>query len=399
MPHFRDRHLEPLARKALRFSPILTLLGHRQVGKTTLAQRLGERYFSLDLRSVLESCERDPEAFLEGNRARPLVLDECQLSPALFPALKDHVRRHPGPGRFLLTGSVRFSSRRAIRESLTGRMISWELLPMDLSEAHGFALPGAVPKLIRSKSVEVDLEPPLSVTEAIFENALAKGGLPGIFAIRDPTLLRQRFETQIETLLERDLRLLLQTTLGYRALRELLATLADRQGEPLELSSLSRATRISTPALKRLLSALEAMFLIRIVPAEGGERKPILYFEDQGEAHHLRRKPASEIQRLGFFLFSQLRTQWTYRPELGLRLTEFRTRGGAYVPLALHSPSGSLGILPVLEENPSPQALGSARAFQRAYRGAKILFAHRGRTDACLSDSQRTLPVSKLFAP
>ncbi len=88
---------------------------------------LSERYVSLDLAPVLNLASQDAISFLEKNKATPLVIDECQLAPELFPALKEHVRQDQKPGQFLLTGSVRFSSRRAIRESLAGRIVAWEL--------------------------------------------------------------------------------------------------------------------------------------------------------------------------------------------------------------------------------------------------------------------------------
>ena len=128
MPHSRIRYLASLVKKGLRFSPIVGILGHRQVGKTTLAESLGARYYTLDLRPTLESIQADPLGFLETQEKHPTVLDECQLLPDLFPALKERVRKKKRPGQFLLTGSVRFTSRKAIRESLTGRIVTFELL-------------------------------------------------------------------------------------------------------------------------------------------------------------------------------------------------------------------------------------------------------------------------------
>src|ERR1035437_9889529 len=132
MPHFRSRHLSSLISKALRFSPIVGVLGHRQVGKTTLCGALGKDYLSFDRAEFLDQGIHSPETLLRSHQALPLVLDECQLAPPLFPALKEWVRTHPKPGQFLLSGSVRFTSRKAIRESLTGRIINWALLPLDL---------------------------------------------------------------------------------------------------------------------------------------------------------------------------------------------------------------------------------------------------------------------------
>src|SRR5262245_14019250 len=113
MPHLRPRHLQGLLKRSMKFSPITGLFGHRQVGKTTLASAAAGRYLSLDDRATLDLSLTDPDSFLRDHEAFPLVLDECQLSPPLFPALKERVRKGAPPGSYLLTGSVRFSSRKA----------------------------------------------------------------------------------------------------------------------------------------------------------------------------------------------------------------------------------------------------------------------------------------------
>ncbi len=64
----------------------------------------------------------------------PAGIDECQPAPPLFPEVKEYVRTHKNPGQLILSGSVRFNSRKAIRGSLTGRMLSYELLPFSISE-------------------------------------------------------------------------------------------------------------------------------------------------------------------------------------------------------------------------------------------------------------------------
>jgi predicted AAA+ superfamily ATPase len=193
------------------------------------------------------------------------------------------VRVHKKPGQFLLTGSVRFSSRKAIRESLTGRTVNWELLPMDLSESHSAPLPDAIPRLLTGRHIDFRLKDASYFSAKVYEQALSQGGLPGVFVIRDSSIRKQRFETQIETLLERDLRLLVQTSLEYRTLRNLLSVLAARQGLPLEFSEVSRSARISVPALRRVLAALEAMFLIRMIDTEGSRRRPVLFLKTKGK--------------------------------------------------------------------------------------------------------------------
>lgn len=396
MPHLRPRHLSALLKKTLAFSPIVGVFGHRQVGKTTLVQKLTDRYVSLDRREQLESSESDPASFLSHHRGSPLVIDECQLSPPLFPAMKEWVREHPEPGQLLLTGSVRFSSRKAIRESLTGRIIAWELLPMDLSETHETPLPDTLIRLMNAKTVEIDLKTAPYYSDKEFRRYLEQGGLPGIFSVREAAIRDQRFETQLETLLERDLRLLIDTTLGYRVLANLLRELAERQGLPIEIASLSRKTRISAPALRRLLNAFESLFLVRVLETRGTEKRPVLFLEDQGEASFLRGGRKDDLADLTRFLFAQLRVQHVYRPSEKTRVFQYRNRGGALVPLAYENARGAVGFIPSLTETPDASALASARSFTQAFRNAKVVVFHRGTSDLTISPAVRAVSVGKL---
>ncbi len=396
MPHTRNRYLKHLLEKSKKFSPIVGIFGHRQVGKTTLASSLAGKYITLDDVQALEFATEDPKAFLDENQSRPLVIDECQMAPPLFPSMKEWVRTHPDPGQFLLTGSVRFSSRKAIRESLTGRMIAWELLPMNLREAHELPLNDAVIRLSRARTVEIELKSSTYCNESEFQKYLIQGGLPGIFAVRDGGIRRQKFETQLNTILERDLRLILETSLSLRTLKNVLSVLAQHQNQPLGFASLSRQTRVSVPTLRKLIAAFEAIYLIRIIETEGTEKKPVIFFEDQGEATHLVSNRYDELTQLTRFLFAQLRHQWHYRPEVEGSLFQFRTRGGAYVPLCFRGKDGILGMIPILEENPNANALAGARSFLKFYPQSKVVFIHRGKNDQVLSSRMRTIGIAQI---
>lgn len=113
MAHYRIRYVESWLRKMLGYTPIVGMFGHRQVGKTALAERISDIYYTMDNRTDLLVAEENPREFLSSiaHSKHTVIIDECQLAPALFPALKEHVRTNKRPGQFLLTGSVRFSSR------------------------------------------------------------------------------------------------------------------------------------------------------------------------------------------------------------------------------------------------------------------------------------------------
>lgn len=395
MPHIRERHLAPLLWESLNFSPIVGLFGHRQVGKTTLVSQKVKEYVTLDESLQLDLCEGQPKGYI-ANRKHPFGIDESQLSPALFPALKEYVRTHPKPGQFVLTGSVRFSSRKQIRESLTGRIIAWELLPMDLSELSQAPLPRVLAKIISHKSLELELSGSTYFKPNSVAQYLKYGGLPGLFSIRNERMRMQKLELQVETLLERDLRLVVATSITYKSLRDLLSLLATYQGEPFEIYEIARKSQISVPTLTKLIHAFEAMYLIRFLPTEGSSRKKVLFLEDQGEATYLTLRPFGPLQDLIRFLFANLRTQVAYGSGEPSRIYQYRNRGGAYIPLVFeqkgHSP---LGVLPILEPNPTRQALASARSFVERMQG-RVLIAHLGKEDQMLHPNIRVIPIAKL---
>lgn len=114
-------------------------LVQRQVGKTTLVTALAAEYSTLDRATLLEQAAARPLEFLE-NRDLPFAVDEAQLCPPLFPAIKRWGRLNPKKGQLLLTGSVSFTARKLIRESLTRRIANVEILPLKISEQDGVSL-------------------------------------------------------------------------------------------------------------------------------------------------------------------------------------------------------------------------------------------------------------------
>src|SRR5437899_7267629 len=91
-------------------TPVTLINGPRQAGKSTLVQWLSShghpaQYLTLDDATTLTAAYQNPEGFLSAFD-RPIVLDEVQRAPELFPAMKVIVDRKRTPGRFLLTGSA-----------------------------------------------------------------------------------------------------------------------------------------------------------------------------------------------------------------------------------------------------------------------------------------------------
>src|SRR5688572_25316670 len=117
-------------------TPVVLIHGARQVGKTTLARQVAERqhparYLTLDDATVLAAARTDAEGFLAGLDG-PVVIDEAQRAPELFPAIKRRVDRDRRAGHYLLTGSANILLVPRLSESLAGRMELVTLWPLSM---------------------------------------------------------------------------------------------------------------------------------------------------------------------------------------------------------------------------------------------------------------------------
>ena len=130
--------------RLLEQSPVVAILGARQVGKTTLALEVAKRRRGPSMVFDLEHPQdraalADPLRVLEPLRGL-VVLDEVQNLPGVFPVLRVLADRRGTPARFLVLGSASESLLRQGAESLAGRIAFHELGPLALDETGPDAL-------------------------------------------------------------------------------------------------------------------------------------------------------------------------------------------------------------------------------------------------------------------
>ena len=401
MAHTRTRHLTALLAKALKMSPLVGLLGHRQVGKTTLSAGLCENYVTFDDAETLETAKESPKIFIQSQK-KFTVIDECQLAPSLFPALKEWVRTHPKPGQFLMTGSIRFTSYEAIRESLTGRIINFELSPLILSELLEYPLPGVIKAQFDSTDCNgLFRKPPLDakVHRIRLKGILTyydQGGLPGVCFLRNGKFGSKKWDQQLFTILDRDIRKVTRTNLSYAVLRNLLRVLSNQQGQHLDYTQLQKDSQISIPSLKKLIYGLQAVFLIRLIPIDGGKKGEVLYFEDQGENFHLRTESRSSLDKLLHFCFVHFRAQFEYVLDEPTECFSYQTRGGAIVPLVYRNSLGVIGIIPVEDENEAKLRIPSAESLLKKYPNSKVMMVHLGSEKILFQPRIILVPITEL---
>lgn len=380
-------------------SPLIGLLGHRQVGKTTALETMCDSYCTLDQKADLDLAIKDPDDFLKSHSHLFQGIDECQLAPPLFSALKEFVRKRKSPGQFLLSGSVRFTSRQAIRESLAGRIVNFELLPLSIGEMAHQELPRSLEMLMSQLSIDRVIQSLESRKKEIsglmkeYRYYYNHGGLPGVCFIRDDRLRNLRIKEQLLTILDRDIRLVYPTTLPYSQILEFLRYIALTQGRPFNYSEAQKVSLISAVTQKKLLYALEAVFLIRRLPIDGTQKGPVFYLEDQAEAKYLFEQNLTEMDEFEHLIYRNLRTQLFYKLGPSFREFHFLTRGGSRIPYAIELGGFRLGILPIEEERPNRRESAGAASFLKKYGNSRILFLHQGKALTSIDERSLSSPV------
>ena len=108
------RHMEPVVLEVSSQYPALLIVGPRQVGKTTMLEHLieiegrGRTVVTLDDLTERELAKTDPKMFFQLHKP-PLLIDEVQYAPELFPYIKMMVDQRHQPGDFWMTGSQLFN--------------------------------------------------------------------------------------------------------------------------------------------------------------------------------------------------------------------------------------------------------------------------------------------------
>ena len=259
-----DREISAQLRTAAASRPAVVLTGARQTGKTSLLRRLFPKhhFVSLDLPSEAELADKDPQSFFE-RHPPPLIIDEVQYAPRVFRYIKSMVdANRRAYGRFLLSGSQRFSLMQEVSDSLAGRTAIFDLGPLSAHE---------ISTSLRGFSIE---------------SLVLRGGYPELY--QNPDLDAFSFyRSYMATYLERDVRTLLHVT-SLRDFERMIRACALRTGQLLNKAELARDVGISPSTANQWLSALEASGQVTLVEpwfsnkTRSLVKSPKLYLSDPG---------------------------------------------------------------------------------------------------------------------
>ena len=204
---------------------------------------------------------------------------------------------------------------------------------------------------------------------------LSHGGLPAVCFVRSAQIRNNLLRDILETVLDRDIRLIYPTTVPLEHLKELCRFISQHDLQSINYQEVYREIGLTPSTTKKILNAMESVFLIRRISLIGDYRGDIFYFEDQLERHYFNNDNSiSSSDWLGLF-YRNVRAQFTYRVGEFVDYFCYRTRGGAEVPLVIRSKNKYLGFIMVKNKDEITRSMiSSAESFLKKYDHARVIF-------------------------
>ena len=267
-PMIERQHEARHVTRLLRDHRVVGIIGARQIGKTTLARQISQRWKGSTTHYDLEDPEdivrlSDPLLALRDLRGL-IVIDEVQRFPDIFPILRVLADRSRAPARFLILGSASPHLLRQSSESLAGRIAYHELKGFSIQEVgikelKRLWLRGSFPRAFLARSNRVSLEWRKEFLRAFLERDVPQ------FGIQIPAA----------------------------ALRRFWAMLAHYHGQIWNASEFARSFGASDTTVRRYLDLLSSLFVVRLLPPfhenlrKRQVKSPKVYIADTGLLHTL----------------------------------------------------------------------------------------------------------------
>ena len=259
------RKIESEIRELLKFYPVITIVGPRQSGKTTLCQKLFHEYTYVNMEDadMREIAMNDPKQFLLSDQAG-MIIDEAHHCPELFSYIQVIADQKTGR-KFIITGSSNFSMLENITQSLAGRTAILTLLPFSFAE------------LGDRKNASAD-------------TLMLNGCYPGVWA--DGLAANTFYKNYYNTYVERDVRKIINIQ-DISLFQRFIRLCAGRVGSECNASALAGEVGVVTNTIIKWFNTLSATYIIYMLQPyyqNIGKRMvktPKIYFYDTGLACYL----------------------------------------------------------------------------------------------------------------
>lgn len=376
------RYAQKKIREALADTPVVVLVGPRQVGKTTLVKQFCSEgsgnwaYVTLDDKAQLDFARDDPVGFVRNQSADHVVIDEVQRAPDLFLAIKQSVDENRLPGRFLLTGSANAMLLPQLADSLAGRIEVIQLLPLTECEVQArestffeSLLSGKTPQANETR-----------VRRTLIDRIL-QGGFPEPMTRKSAARRESWFFQYIETVTQKDVKDLGEVAY-LKEMPLLVQALCHQSSQLTNITEMAGKIGLTRVTVTRYLELLKLLFIFEDLNAWHSNRSkrliktPKVQMLDTGllcallqiDSNTIEREPKCLGPLLETYIYCELRriSCWT---EKRLSFYHYRDKDGLEVDIVIETPDGKvIGI----------EVKASATIGPKDFRGLERLKAAAG---------------------
>ena len=246
--------------------------GPKWCGKTTTAMQQAKSILKMqepdNIEANLSTAQTKPSILLKGDS--PRLIDEWQVAPVLWDAVRTMVDERSEPGQFILTGSNAVD-RSKIRHSGTGRIARLEMLPMSLFESKESNGSISLTQLFNDPDLDIDgIRSDLSIEQLVF--AACRGGWPASLSRKTEKAQLLIAKNYITTVCEVDIQNIdgvnRNANLARAILRSYarnLSTLAKKASIVADVNATTET--LSLPTFDDYQQALQKLFLIQDIEA------------------------------------------------------------------------------------------------------------------------------------
>ena len=362
--NYRKRIADDILKRKLEGKGAVLIEGPKWCGKTTTAEQLAASVLYMDDPEKKEQnitmSELNPRRLLKGKA--PRLIDEWQLAPKLWDAIRFEVDHRREQGQFILTGSAVPADTKEITHSGTGRFTWLTMRPMSLYESGDSTGEVSLRDLFNGET-EPDGESNISIDRLAF--LVCRGGWPQAVDMRDEIALDQAID-YYDAVVRSDINRADNVQKKPEKIRRLMRSYARNQGGQVPNTVIAQdiaandEAQISEETTAAYLRALRKIFVVEDMPAWNPNLRSKTAIRSSDTRYYI--DPSIAAAALGIgpqdllndlktfgFLFETLcvRDLRVFADALNGAVYHYRDKDGLECDAVVHLRNGSYGLIEI----------------------------------------------------
>ena len=364
MKKYRKRIADDILARKLEGKGAVLIEGPKWCGKTTTAEQIAASILYMDEPEKKEQnivmSELNPKRLLKG--AAPRLIDECQIAPKLWDAIRFEVDHRGELGQFVLTGSAVPVDTKEITHSGTGRFTWLTMRPMSLYES-GDSTGEVSLKDLFDGAREIDGASELDIDRLAF--LVCRGGWPQAVDMRDEIALDQAMD-YYDAVVRSDINRADGVQKNTEKVRRLMRSYARNQGSQVANTVLAQdvsandESSMSDETVASYINALRKIFVVEDMPAWNPNLRSKTAIRSSDTRYYI--DPSIAAAALGIgpkdlmndlktfgFLFETLciRDLRVFADALNGEVYHYRDKDGQECDAVIHLKNGKYGLIEI----------------------------------------------------